>query len=238
MNIKFLYFILLSALLNSCTSGDPDPTANLELTILDDLAEPVSDASVVLYATLEDWQKEENPLLATKTTSSDGKVFFFDLEQKTYYMDIQKDNFNNWKGKKTLDLQAAVFGFLNIQFAIIEKSNIGLLAAADGKKWLVNSVTFNGDEMFSTFEECEKDNLEIFYKDGTYINDKSDLKCSTSEAQQRIGTWIFNSNQTSILVTVDGATSTWILGNLETTAFSIQKNISGLANIFTYEVKQ
>jgi len=72
------------------------PTS-LEVTVLEYYDEyPVSDASVILYETLDDWNDEYNPLVEGFTNQY-GRVTFSNLNTRNYYLDVWEEYHNNWQ---------------------------------------------------------------------------------------------------------------------------------------------
>jgi hypothetical protein len=69
----------------------------LEVTVLEYYDEyPVSDASVLLYPSLYDWQNETNALVEG-FTDEEGKVVFTGLSPVSYWIDVWHTNYNNYK---------------------------------------------------------------------------------------------------------------------------------------------
>ncbi len=69
----------------------------LEVTVLEYYDEyPVSDASVLLYPSLYDWQEETNALIEG-FTDANGIVTFTKLEPVSYWIDVWHENYNNYK---------------------------------------------------------------------------------------------------------------------------------------------
>jgi PKD repeat protein len=70
--------------------------ASLDIQVLEytDLY-PVAGASVILYASFADWDKETNPIIEG-TTNKNGIVFFDNLFPGYYYMDIWHPTHNNY----------------------------------------------------------------------------------------------------------------------------------------------
>lgn len=56
---------------------------------------PISDASVILYATLSDWDKETN-MVIEGFTDKDGFVVFSGLDNIVYYVDVWEKNHDNY----------------------------------------------------------------------------------------------------------------------------------------------
>jgi hypothetical protein len=70
--------------------------ATLEIEVLEYNDEyPVSDASVLLYPTLKDWDEETNALIEGFTNNS-GKVIFNNLGPFVYFIDVWEPNHNNY----------------------------------------------------------------------------------------------------------------------------------------------
>jgi len=71
------------------------PTS-LEITVLEYYDEySVSDASVILYNSLDDWWDEYNPLIEG-FTNQHGIVTFSNLYAQRYYVDVWEEYHNNW----------------------------------------------------------------------------------------------------------------------------------------------
>jgi PKD repeat protein len=69
----------------------------LEVTVLEYYDEyPVSNASVLLYPSLYDWQNETNALVEG-FTDEDGKVVFTGLSPVSYWLDVWHTNYNNYQ---------------------------------------------------------------------------------------------------------------------------------------------
>ncbi len=60
---------------------------------------PVEGASVIVYPTLNDWEKETNSV-SEGITDGDGKVVFADLEKKVHYIDVWEENHDNYTLEK------------------------------------------------------------------------------------------------------------------------------------------
>jgi PKD repeat protein len=56
----------------------------------------VSNASVILYPTQDDWAYETNAL-AEGTTDNDGRVVFDNLDPVIYFVDVWHENYNNYQ---------------------------------------------------------------------------------------------------------------------------------------------
>jgi len=104
---KHLFFILFLFLLIGWgfTLKEVIPT-NLKITIRNDLGNLESDVTVTLYASQEDFQKEQNALLQGMTDTK-GVVTFKDLQAKVYFVSAVKGDMNNYgAGVQTNQLEA------------------------------------------------------------------------------------------------------------------------------------
>lgn len=59
---------------------------------------PVENASVILYPSLNDWEKETNSI-SEGFTDADGKVVFADLEKMVHYVDVWEETHDNYSLK-------------------------------------------------------------------------------------------------------------------------------------------
>ena len=71
---------------------------SLRITVLNELGNPVDSVSVTIYSTETDYKNNQNPVLPTQYSNAKGMVTFKILEEKTYYIDALKDDFNNYGG--------------------------------------------------------------------------------------------------------------------------------------------
>lgn len=69
----------------------------LHVTVRNDLGNTVSAAKVTLYEKEEDYNAEENAV-ATGETDEKGVVKFKDLNDKSYFVMVEKDDKNNFGG--------------------------------------------------------------------------------------------------------------------------------------------
>jgi len=74
--------------------NNPLPTS-LRITVLNELGNVVEGADVTLFATDEDYRKEENPVMDSQQTDRKGRVTFKNLQPKTYFVLAEKGDLNN-----------------------------------------------------------------------------------------------------------------------------------------------
>ncbi len=69
----------------------------LEVTVLEYFDEyPVSDASVLLYSSLYDWEQQTNDIVEG-FTDVNGIVTFTGMDPVSYWIDVWHENYNNYK---------------------------------------------------------------------------------------------------------------------------------------------
>ena len=86
-----------------------------KVTVLDELGNLVPDAEVTLYATLDDYKAEKNPVQKTMLTDSKGKVTFKKLDKKQYYVIVRKGDRDNSGGGELVN---------NLEKGKVNKANV------------------------------------------------------------------------------------------------------------------
>lgn len=90
-------------------------STKLKITVVDELGNVVKDAKVTLYATKEDYNKEENSVQPYKLTDSKGRVTFKKLNAQSYYVIIRKGDKNNAGGGELItDLEKGKLNKANV----------------------------------------------------------------------------------------------------------------------------
>ena len=95
---KIISIALALVVLMACKKDVVEPTVestSLKITVLDDTGNKISNASVKLFETENDYLSETNQVSNTMTTNSSGEVLFDNLSNKKYYWHIEKDCLNN-----------------------------------------------------------------------------------------------------------------------------------------------
>jgi hypothetical protein len=212
MYLRSFYPYLLGSILilccfTACKQGQP--TAVLEIYVLDPLGNRVPKANVNLYRLREDWDTEKNPAKTPEITTETGLIRFVNLEAGTYYIDVEKDSLNNWEGKVETTVKSVGAFYVNTEFVIVKDSKSSDVASAEGKKWLANTVkqfnTTTAVKDLSVDFRCRLDNILVFYKSGRYEIESRGDKCSVNETPiEQTGTWKFNDASTTITLRGDG----------------------------------
>lgn len=93
--MKKYTLLLFSIFFASWVLGNQLIKTSVKLTVRDTLGNLVEGALVKLYATLEDYQKEENPVNEEAITNTKGEVVIRELESKPYFVWVEKGEMNN-----------------------------------------------------------------------------------------------------------------------------------------------
>jgi hypothetical protein len=98
-----------------------------------------------------------------------------------------------------------------------------------GKNWILVAETispalnYNGTlitDLYSQLESCSKDDIGIFNTNGTYTFEEGLTKCDVNDPQVwDSGTWVFNSDQTILVLTGDGGTLNATIVELSSSKF-------------------
>ncbi len=88
-------FSLLLLSFFSFSSPEQLLRTSLQLTVLNELGNPVENAEVNLYHNQEDYRNEENAAVEMQKTDKKGRVKFTGLESKVYFVDVKKGDMSN-----------------------------------------------------------------------------------------------------------------------------------------------
>lgn len=98
--LSYLLLLFAVTILTNCSKKDSSPPpadTKLQLTILDNLGNPVSAASVRLYGSESDFGNDIN-YVGLGTTNATGVIVFSQLSAKKYYWYAEKGCTNNMLG--------------------------------------------------------------------------------------------------------------------------------------------
>ena len=66
------------------------------------------------------------------------------------------------------------------------------------------NITGSTNDLFAMMDDCSKDNILSFNTDKTLILDEGATKCESTAPQKTTVSWSFNSDETTLTITVDG----------------------------------
>ncbi len=92
-NYFFAAFILF--ILTVATAQAQVFNTSIRITVLNELGNPVENASVRLFVSEEDYRNETNPATEIYYTDEKGQVKIKDLEARVYYVNAEKGDKNN-----------------------------------------------------------------------------------------------------------------------------------------------
>ncbi len=240
-NKKFLFTLLLFifSFCHACKEGQP--TAVLEVYVLDILGNRVENAKVNIYKFKEDWEKEQNAIKPEEITASSGLVRFVNLEEGTYYIDVQSKTQNNWEGKIATTVQSIGAFYVNTEFIIVKESRSGDVAQANGRKWRAISIFQLGRttpvEQLEPIFRCTYDNLLIFYKGGSYVIEGRGVKCRADEpAIIERGTWKFNETGTVLTLRSGIREVSWAVLESSSNRVVFQESIPTVLGVVNIDV--
>lgn len=71
-----------------------------------------------------------------------------------------------------------------------------------GKNWKMTAITVNGQDTYSAYDACDRDDIYIFSKYSKYTIKEGATKCDPSNPDSIEGTWSINGNK--LIITEDG----------------------------------
>lgn len=99
--MKTITLIIIGLVLSSLTVLQKGAT-KAKITVVDDKEQIVTGATVTIFKTKENYNKEIKPV-ATAKTSEKGTVQFKNLQEKVYYILVRKGDLNNNNGNVKTD---------------------------------------------------------------------------------------------------------------------------------------
>ena len=197
------YIYCLFLLFSGC--GAAESNTALELFVYNRNSEPEDSATVNIYADSADWILEKNAVRIPETTNSDGRVRFFGLNNGLYFVDVIKENRNNWEGRVLVPLNAEEDFSLNTELIIVNRSRSGLISEARGAKWFLERAELNGIDALENLTPCILDDTLFFYKgsgNGDFLLHEGTAVCE-GKAASREGSWELNDSGSDLNIVGD-----------------------------------
>ncbi|MDO1445217.1 carboxypeptidase-like regulatory domain-containing protein [Rhodocytophaga aerolata] len=100
LHIRTFFVVIVSILLSACFHSLQAQILNtkLQVTVRDDSGNLVEGASIRLFTSEEDYNKEQNQVGKTIRTDEKGRASFDTLEPKIYYIIVEKGDMDNSDG--------------------------------------------------------------------------------------------------------------------------------------------
>lgn len=103
--------------------------------------------------------------------------------------------FQSCNNKKDVKQKQAVF--------LPRENKMSTLAGSKKKEWKIEKYYINGENKLEKLEDCEKDNLDVYFTDHRFESIEGKKKCKPSDPYLTdTGYWYFNEDTTEIEVTI------------------------------------
>ncbi|MCU0450642.1 MAG: hypothetical protein MUC97_12510 [Bernardetiaceae bacterium] len=226
---RFLARLLVLAIgLGAC--GEGQPTAVLEMYVLNSFGNEMRNASISLYNNEDAWRNGTGTVKEPSVTDSTGVVRFAGLASGRYFFDAIKGDTNNWELRTSTEVQSIGSFYVNRVFVVITPNRTGLLAATGGRRWRIGRVLQGTQDVTNFVAGCEVNDVLIFYKGNQLVEDEGATRCSPNDPQQVNAHWQFSAAGTEIEVrrgevplTAPPSERWTIVGNVTRNGFSVQK---------------
>jgi uncharacterized protein (DUF2141 family) len=116
MKMKNLHIVLavFIVMLTAQSAEAQLMNTKLQITVTNDLGNLIEGATVTLFNSMDDYDSETNPVQSA-TTDEKGRVLFYELEPKSYFMTVTKDDLTNaGRGTQTSKLIAKKKNIINV----------------------------------------------------------------------------------------------------------------------------
>lgn len=117
--LLFSFFFCFMAVAQQSQAQIQIFNTKLKITVVDELGNLVGDAQVTLFATLEDYKAEKNPVQKMQLTDGKGKVTFKKLDKSQYYVIVRKGDKTNAGGGEMVN---------NLEKGKVNKANVVITA--------------------------------------------------------------------------------------------------------------
>lgn len=139
----------------------------LEIEVLEYYDEyPVEGASVILYATLNDWDNETD-VVSEGFTDQDGKVVFADLKKIVYYVDVWEANHDNYSLRDDdvgfIRTPEVIPNKINRFIAWVDYVDHGKGAGRRSGNMIIRKFERKASEMRQPSQSSDDENWQILY---------------------------------------------------------------------------
>ncbi|KXX70323.1 carboxypeptidase regulatory-like domain-containing protein [Flammeovirga sp. SJP92] len=199
----FLLFIVIAL---SLQCEVPTPYGDLYVLIRDETGDLVQGCEVTLYGNYEDFINETDTIQGPNYTDENGRAFFLNLGEGTYYIAAKyKDENNNTEKNNLLvatqtDVLTSEIGFRNSITVIIWNSFIGNMSSSEGKRWAYSQFIDVTSGVERSVPECLQDDELVFYRNGNFEYISKVQDCEEGEDDNFTGTFSPVSNGSFIVI--------------------------------------
>jgi hypothetical protein len=113
-----------------------------------------------------------------------------------------------------------------------------MLSGKVSKNWKITEVTKNGTSIFSSYQECESDNVYTYYADKKYTLAEGNTKCDSTDPDLIFqGSWHINTETNTIIIVNGGSQQYYIIRSLNETTLVLAVNAGLSSYEFTYTMQ-
>lgn len=209
----FLFSLLAILIFSSCREGLVEPTRLLELKVVDTLGVAVPNAKVDFYLSERELNTNRNPLIESLYTNEEGIIkVALDVEIFDYYVNIEKDELNNWYTNTFINLP----NLMGTNTTVVTLSNPfqAKLTGKYKKRWQQVENLINGNpslpsctnQLYHDF--VRRIEIEKNKRDGEVEKYQSSV-CPFPGQSEGINIWTYNKQNNTITLGVDNFSETY-----------------------------
>ena len=161
--------VLVAAIVAGCERPEPVIGGNdLVVTVFNPSREPISEATVTLFKTEEDFWNNTNPIMPPAKTYPNGRVFFQGIDPRieNVYVSAELGDANNLEDVRLFIRMKTSASENNEIHCYIKESVANSVAGRAGKKWKQLYYEINN----TRFEGCENRRYYEFVRKNWQIN--------------------------------------------------------------------
>ena len=83
-----------------------------------------------------------------------------------------------------------------------------------------------GNDAFTSFEECHKDDLQVFENSSVLKVDNGAIKCDLTSGQTESGSYAFNVDLTILTTTMNGTSQDWSVSEINDSNLILIENVT------------
>jgi len=207
--VFFFFFVLFS----SCREGGVEPVRLLELYVVDTLGELVDNAKVEFYFTESALNTSTSQIIETLYTNDEGLVqVALDVEIFDYYVNIEKDQLNNWYTTTFVSLPNLLGS--NTTTITLNDAFEAKLTGRYKKRWQQTADIINGNP---SFPNCGNQLYHDFFRRTETAKDnrsgevqkfQADI-CPFPGTSEGTNQWIYNKQNNTITFGIDNFAETY-----------------------------
>lgn len=200
---SILVLFSVCILFSSCREGVDEPIRSLEFCVIDTLGDPVPNAKVEIYFSEEALNRGTDQIIETLYTNSAGIVkVALDIEIFDYYVNIEKEELNNWYTQTFVSLSS--LRSVNKDTIMLNDPFEEQLTGKYKKRWQQTAYILAGNPSFPNcgnqrfHDFIRRPEVEQESRDGQLEVYDSEV-CPTPGRLHRINQWRYNKANNTII---------------------------------------